>query len=48
MPADFDAELAQYTREGLRVLGLAACQLNVAREADVQVRGCHTAVPLAL
>ncbi|GAB4820540.1 hypothetical protein N2152v2_007586 [Parachlorella kessleri] len=36
VPADFDGELARYTKEGLRVLGLAARQLQVAREADVQ------------
>ena len=38
VPADFDAELARYTHEGLRVLGLASRELAVARQSDVQVR----------
>lgn len=58
MPGDFDAELGKYTREGLRVLGLATRQLTGLSEGEVQgmaqVRpgaGCSTrergAAPLA-
>lgn len=36
MPADFDVELGQYTREGLRVLGLATRQLAGLSEGEVQ------------
>lgn len=39
VPADFEAELGKYTREGLRVLGLAARELTGATESDVLVRG---------
>lgn len=37
VPATLDVELGKYTRQGLRVLGLATRQLQVARESDVQV-----------
>ncbi|KAL4457986.1 hypothetical protein ABPG75_012851 [Micractinium tetrahymenae] len=36
VPADFDAELGKYTREGLRVLGLATRQLAGLSEGEVQ------------
>lgn len=36
MPAAFDAELGKYTREGLRVLGLATRQLAGLSEGEVQ------------
>ncbi|PRW55974.1 Ca-transporting ATPase [Chlorella sorokiniana] len=36
VPADFDAELGQYTREGLRVLGLATRLLAGVSEGEVQ------------
>lgn len=36
LPTDFEAELGKYTREGLRVLGLATRQLINIAEADVQ------------
>jgi len=36
VPADFDAELGQYTREGLRVLGLATHLLAGLSEGEVQ------------
>lgn len=36
MPPDFDAELGRYTREGLRVLGLASRPLQGLSEGEVQ------------
>lgn len=36
VPADFDVELGQYTREGLRVLGLATRLLAGISEGEVQ------------
>jgi hypothetical protein len=36
VPASFEAELGKYTREGLRVLGLATRQLAGLSEGEVQ------------
>ena len=51
VPADFDAVLGSYTREGLRVLALAAGDASGVKEPDLQAwrqEDMEAAVPLRL